>query len=187
MREDEGPEEHLQLRCYPDPVLAQRCGRVDDFDMLGRLLHPMAEVMQHHDGVGLAAPQVGIPLRFFIFALPGDAPELVANPEIVEEGGPVLLAEACLSVPGLSFEVPRPAKLVVSAQDVRGRSALYDLDGYRAQIFSHEVDHLDGRLLYERLHGAERRRAEKALRDGFGPPSKGEEPTGLRGASEREG
>ncbi len=148
---------------------------VDDFGAdLQTLIDDMIETMYAAPGVGLAAPQVGVPLRLFV-ADPssGEASgELIilANAEVVEQEGTQVEEEGCLSLPGFTARVTRPTRLVVRGMDRDGSPVQFEGEGLRARVFQHELDHLDGSLFVNRLHGIKRdlivRRVRKLQRAG---------------------
>ena len=139
-----------------------------------RLVDDMIAPMYAAPGVGLAAPQVGAPLRLFVvdISLGRDPSGLLVliNPEIVERDGMQLEEEGCLSVPGFEATVVRPARVVVKGLDRRGTEQIYDGTGLLARAFQHEMDHLDGTLFVDRLRGLKRdlivRRIRKLARAG---------------------
>jgi len=118
----------------------------------------MLETMRRANGVGLAAPQVGIRQRFFVAELPADEEEdlpaetyIVFNPEIVKSSGEQVGTEGCLSIPGYVGEVARAAEITVKGIDETGRPVRHKAEGYLARVFQHEIDHLDGVLYTDRL------------------------------------
>lgn len=125
-----------------------------------RLIDDMIETMYGAPGVGLAAPQVGVPLRIFVVDLSvgRERDELitVVNPEFVERDGMQLEEEGCLSVPGFNATVVRPAKAVVKGLDRHGEPFEKEGTGLLARAFQHEMDHLDGTLFVDRLRGIKR-------------------------------
>jgi peptide deformylase len=134
---------------------------VTTFDAeLHRLIDDMVETMYAAPGVGLAAPQVGVPLRVCVIDLSvgkagGDLITLV-NPEFVEREGMQLEDEGCLSLPGFNATVPRPSRAVVRALDRDGRPRTVEGTGLLARALQHELDHLDGTLFLDRLRGIKR-------------------------------
>lgn len=122
------------------------------------LAEQMLETMHNANGVGLAAPQVGIPQRFFVAELPEDEENhlpretyVLFNPEIVKSSGEQIGYEGCLSIPGYVGEVARAEKVAVKGLDERGHPVRYKAEGYLARVFQHEIDHLDGVLYTDRL------------------------------------
>ena len=128
-----------------------------------RLADDMLETMYDAPGVGLAAPQVGVQKRLFVYDW-GDGPGVLINPEIRESDGEWTFEEGCLSVPGLSWEIIRPKTIHVVGIDLDGNAVDFDLDEYEARVFQHELDHLEGVLLLEHLEEDARREALKILR-----------------------
>jgi peptide deformylase len=146
---------------YGDPVLQSPAAPVQQFDDdLARLLDDMTETMYAAPGIGLAGPQIGVPLRVAVIDISGgkrggEVIELV-NPEFVERDGMQLEEEGCLSLPGFTATVARPAHVVVRYQDRRGAVHTRSGDGLLARAFQHEIDHLDGELFVGRLRGLKR-------------------------------
>lgn len=153
------------IRIYGDPVLRQRANEVSDIDAaLARLADDMITTMYEAPGLGLAAPQVGVQKRLFVYDV-GDGPKAMVNPEIVESSGEWVYEEGCLSVPGLSWEIVRPAAVHVRGYDLDGNELSIEADELAGRMFQHELDHLDGVLLVERLDEDQRKAARKALRE----------------------
>jgi peptide deformylase len=156
----------------PLHVTAQPVTRFDD--ELQRLIDDMVQTMYGAPGIGLAATQVGVPLRIFVVDLSvgRDPSQLIVmvNPEFVEREGTQLEEEGCLSVPGFNATVLRPARAVVSGLDRHGNPQTLEGSGLLARAFQHEVDHLDGRVFIDRLRGIKRdvivRKIQKLQRSG---------------------
>jgi len=132
----------------PDPVLREKAKPVTKFNAnLHKLLDDMAETMYDANGVGLAAPQIGILKRVIVIDV-GDEHGLIemVNPEIVEREGEQIGPEGCLSIPGLNGIVRRAQRVVVKGQDRSGNPFTVEAEGYLARAFQHEVDHLNGVL-----------------------------------------
>jgi peptide deformylase len=125
-----------------------------------RLINDMIETMYAAPGIGLAAPQIGVPLRIFVIdlSLGRDASALfeMINPEFVEQDGIQLEDEGCLSVPGFNATVARPSRAVVRGLDRTGREHQREGSGLLARALQHEMDHLDGTLFVDRLRGIKR-------------------------------
>lgn len=129
-----------------DETLRKTSKRMEKFDLrLWLLLRDMKETMNKADGVGLAAPQVGILRRVVVIDV-GDGPIELVNPEIIEAEGEQAGAEGCLSIPGRTGYVVRPNKVKVKAQDRNGKPFEIEGEGLLARALCHEIDHLDGRL-----------------------------------------
>src|SRR6478735_12606464 len=154
------------LRLFGDPVLKQRARDVDDIDAdVVTLVHGMYDTMDLEEGVGLAAPQVGVRKRLFTFDLhEGEGPGVVINPEIVERDGEVLSEEGCLSVPGYRFEVVRSERVTMRGLDLDGNELVLAGDDLLARMIQHEIDHLDGVLLLDRVEPDVRREALRDMR-----------------------
>jgi peptide deformylase len=152
------------IRLYGDPVLRQRAAEVDELDAsLKQLSEDMILTMHEAPGVGLAAPQVGVQKRIFVYDV-GEGPRTVVNPVLAEARGEWTFDEGCLSVPGLSWPIVRPKEVHLTGYDLDGNEISIDADEYLARVFQHEVDHLDGVLLVERLDVDQRKEAKRILR-----------------------
>ena len=140
-----------EIREKGDEILYKKCKAVVKFDeKLHILLDDMYETMQSRDGVGLAAPQVGILKRAVVIDV-GDGKIELINPEIVEESGEQTGSEGCLSVPGVIGEVTRPNVVTVKAQDRDGKWFKITGKELLARAFCHEIEHLDGKLFLDRV------------------------------------
>ncbi len=145
-------------------MLKQATKDVEEIDgSVAKLVEDMLETMYAAPGVGLAANQVGVQRRLFVYDI-GDGPEVVVNPRITETSGEWAFEEGCLSVPGLSWTIVRPNKVHLVGLDLDGSELSIDAEEYQGRVFQHEVDHLDGTLLIERLDEDQRRQALQALR-----------------------
>ena len=156
-----------QIRQWGDPVLRLKAHEVTAFDDdLARLAGRMAELMGDASGVGLAATQVGILRRLFVFQNgDDDEPVAVVNPVIVEAGGEQEPNdEGCLSLQGVLVPVERPTTVTLEGKDVTGAPLRLELTGLGARVVQHEIDHLDGVLIIDRTDRESRRGALKALR-----------------------
>lgn len=147
-----------------DEVLREKCTKVTEFDdALHILLEAMYETLDGADGVGLAAPQVGVDKRFFIVSLPDGTKREFINPEIIGtsvETNPY--EEGCLSVPGVYHDVVRPSKVIVKAQDANGVEFTLKASGLMARVIQHENDHLDGVLFIDHLNEDEKKKVIRA-------------------------
>ncbi len=159
----------MPVRVWPDPVLSRKAEFVDVVDdEVRRLLADMAETMYRSDGIGLAAPQVGVSRRLVTIDVPGYEGEpgsgliYAVNPRVVAREGTCMMTEGCLSFPGLEIDVKRADRVRVEYLDQHGAVQVVDAEGVLAVCFQHETDHLDGIVFTERL-GPVRRRL--ALRD----------------------
>lgn len=142
----------LPIRSLPDPVLRQKSKRVRNVDSsLRSLAENMLETMRHVSGVGLAAPQVGVPLRLIVVEVPEEEPVVLVNPQIVRKKGEEGMLEGCLSIPGYRGEVKRATSVTVKGLSLEGREVRLKGEGLLAQAFQHEVDHLNGVLYIDLL------------------------------------
>lgn len=155
----------LEVRKFGDPVLKSRATPVKEFDEnLARLAEDMLQTMRDHEGVGLAANQVGRLKRMLVAAVE-DEEFAIVNPVIESsseesEAGP----EGCLSIPGISVEVERPTAITLTGQNLAGEPMKLELEGLLARVFQHEIDHLDGVLILDRTDRASRKEAMRELR-----------------------
>jgi peptide deformylase len=134
----------------PHPVLRQTATDVSEVSAkINKLIDDMIRKMQMANGVGLAAPQVGVGKRVIIISPEGMRPTPLINPVIVESSGSVIGQEGCLSIPGLYGDVERPQRIVVEAYDRKGKAIAFEMEGMPARIVLHEVDHLDGKLFID--------------------------------------
>jgi peptide deformylase len=144
--------------------LNQVATEVDNIDgRVAALAASMIETMYEAPGVGLAANQIGVQKRLFVYDK-GDGPVVVVNPVIVESQGEWTYEEGCLSVPGMSWEITRANAIHLTGFDLDGNEIDIQTDEFEGRIFQHEMDHLDGVLLIERLDAVQRREAKKLLR-----------------------
>jgi peptide deformylase len=165
----------LDVVKYGDPVLTRRAEEVTEFDeKLARLVDDMFETMYGARGVGLAAPQVGLLKRLFVMDCGNGKKKeqkiALVNPMIEIEEGEQVGDEGCLSFPGIYFQVTRPQRVVVRAQDINGSTFKLDVLDMEARCVSHETDHLDGDLFIEYLSPLKRdllkRKIKKRIKQG---------------------
>lgn len=140
----------LEIRKIGDPILKLKAKKVEKIDdSIKKLINDMIETMKFSNGVGLAAPQVGISLRIIVVDYE-EKPIAFINPEILEEEGENIDYEGCLSVPGIEVPVKRAEKIVFKAQDINGKVKRYKANGLLARIIQHEIDHLEGILIIDK-------------------------------------
>lgn len=156
-----------EIRVFGDPVLRKVAEDVSDIDgKLARLADDMLTTMYDEPGLGLAAPQIGVPKRFFVYDV-GEGPQTLINPVITEARGEWYYEEGCLSVPGLSWEIVRPKEVHITGYDLDGNEVSIEADELLSRLFQHELDHLDGVLLIDRLDDKTRKAAMRTLREQF--------------------
>jgi peptide deformylase len=154
----------LTIRQYGDPVLKTRTSDVEEIDgSVVSLVDSMIETMYDAPGSGLAANQVGVQRRIFVYDA-GEGARVVINPRLVESDGEWAYDEGCLSIPGLSWEIVRPNAVHLVGLDLEGNEISMEAEELEGRIFQHELDHLDGILLVERLNEDQRKDAMKILR-----------------------
>ena len=156
----------LKIRQFGDPVLRERAHELEKVtDVHMRLIADMLDTMRSVEGVGLAGNQVGVVERIFVWQVE-DRHGAVINPRITTRSSTTDTApEGCLSMPGLTYEVERPAEVTIEGLDESGEPIEIAADGLLARVFQHETDHLDGILFIDRLPDETRREALATLRD----------------------
>lgn len=155
----------MPMRIFGDPILREPCRDVGRFDAsVAKLGRDLLDAMAHYSGVGVAANQVGISLRVFVFDDEG-TPRWLVNAEIADLEGEETIDEGCLSVPGLYFPTTRATRLHVKGADLEGKPAEFIAEGFLARIMQHETDHLKGLLYLDRLDDETRREAMRQIRE----------------------
>lgn len=156
----------MEIRLFGDPVLRSKAAAITEIDgSVARLCNNMFSTMYAARGIGLAAPQVGVRKRLFVYDEPASCGRgVVLNPVITGSDGTWLFEEGCLSVPGYSWEIERPRRVALSGVDLDGNEVTVEADDLFARLIQHEIDHLDGVLLTERLEPERRRAALGELR-----------------------
>ncbi|WP_142414463.1 peptide deformylase [Hathewaya massiliensis] len=140
------------LRFNGDEILRKKCKEVKEIDNRTlQLIEDMKETMYKENGVGLAAPQVGILKRVIVIDI-GEGPIVAINPEIVEMSGSNIDLEGCLSVPGAQGKVERPDYVRVEALNEKGEEVIYEGRDFLARAFCHEIDHLNGVLFIDKMN-----------------------------------
>lgn len=149
-----------QIRLLGDPVLREPCRAVEDIDdEIQQLIDDLMDTMYDAEGIGLAAPQIGVSQRVFVYDVSeeGHPPGVLVNPQIVESAGTVRESEGCLSIPDLTEIVERSVSVVAEGLDREGRLVRLEADGLLSRCFQHESDHLDGILFFDRISPLKRR------------------------------
>jgi peptide deformylase len=180
----------LEVLKFPDPRLRRRSEPIEKItDELRQLAADLLETMYDEPGIGLAAPQVGMPIRLVVLDTEWTeeeaerSPLVLVNPEIVEREGRITWNEGCLSVPDFTADVERAERVVLRALDLDGAEIREEASGLRAVCFQHELDHLDGMLFIDRISRLKRdlyvQKRKKALREEGGAwTAAGERPPG---------
>lgn len=157
------------IRIVGDPVLREVAEEVSDIDgRVVKLTEDMFETMYAAPGIGLAAPQIGVGKRLFVYDLEPDHrgdPHVLVNPRIVETDGEWTYEEGCLSIPGMSFEIVRPKLIHLVGTDLDGNEVSIEADELLSRMFQHELDHLDGVLMTERMDPDTRKVALRRIRE----------------------
>ncbi len=149
----------LPIRMIPDPVLKQKSKRVRTIDgSIRKLLDNMLETMHAAPGVGLAAPQIGVPLRVIVIGMPEEEDMVLVNPQIVRRRGERLVNEGCLSIPGYVGEIKRAESITVKGRDQTGKEIRIKANELLAQVLEHEIDHLNGVLYIDHLENMDKLR-----------------------------
>ncbi|MHA2620165.1 MAG: peptide deformylase [bacterium JZ-2024 1] len=139
------------IRTFDDPVLRQRARKVTRItDEIRELVRDMQETMEAHAGVGLAATQVGVLLRVFVWKVSDEEHGALINPSLVPMGGKSVDTEGCLSLPGIIASVARSERVIARGMDLSGRKIEIPATGLLARVFQHEFDHLEGILITDR-------------------------------------
>lgn len=152
------------IRTFGDPVLNSVADQVENIDgKIVRLTQAMLQAMYQAPGLGLAAPQIGVQKQIFVYDIDGQ-PTTLINPRIVESSGEWVYDEGCLSIPGLYVEMLRPKQVLLEAIDLSGNTIQIEADELLARLFQHELDHLNGVLMFERMTPDQREEALKAYK-----------------------
>ena len=149
----------IPIRVLPDPILRQRSKRVRNIDgSIQKLIGDMIETMHAVGGVGLAAPQVGVPLRVIVIGIPGEEDITLINPEVVRRTGERLVDEGCLSIPGYIGQIKRAVSVRVKGRAPTGKEMRIKADELLAEVLEHEIDHLNGVLYIDYLDSMDKLR-----------------------------
>ena len=160
----------LNVHRYGDPVLRRHANPVDAVTPeIRRLAGDMIDTMYDEVGIGLAAPQVGVPVRLMVVGdEEGRGAQVLVNPAITAQGGTVTAEEGCLSLPGIFAQVTRSEWVTLEAQSLEGTPITITARGLRSRVFQHEIDHLDGVLFIDRLEPVLRDRIKRRIKkEGF--------------------
>ena len=168
----------LGIILHPDPILKKRCAAVKQFGPeIKALAEQMFELMREGNGVGLAAPQVGVPIRMFVTnpTAQAGADLICVNPRFVELDGAEEKEEGCLSLPGVTVTMRRATRVVMEALDADGQPFCKTVNELAARVWQHEMDHLDGRLITDNMSATDEivnRRAIKELKTKYAASSR---------------
>lgn len=159
----------LDVRLYGDPILRRKAMHVQEVTPeLRRLISDMVETMFHQVGIGLAAPQVGIPYRLLVMDDGKGGARALVNPVITQRSGSVVDEEGCLSLPGIYADVERSKSVTIEATDEDEQPVNIEATGMQARVIQHEMDHLDGILFIDHLSPVARDRIkQKIQKHGF--------------------
>ncbi len=148
------------IRTFGDPVLKTKAAAVTEIDgKIARLVDDMFDTLYDSDsGIGLAAPQVGVQKQIFVWEI-DEQPMVIINPEIVESRGEWVYDEGCLSIPGLYVEMLRPDEVLMRGLDLDGNTIEIEANELAGRLFQHELDHLNGVLMFDRMSAEQRKEA----------------------------
>ena len=139
------------IRIYPDPILRRKAIPIKNIGgQVKKIADRMAEAMYANKGIGLAAPQIGIPSQIIAVDL-GEGLDILINPEIIEGEGESILEEGCLSLPNIEVQVKRKDKIFIRAWDLDGERVILELNGFPGRVYQHEIDHLKGVLIIHHI------------------------------------
>jgi len=161
----------MKLVYYPDPRLRETAKKVGKADAALREAVPlMFEIMYKARGIGLAGPQVGLGKRIVVANLEADpelkeAEQVFIDPEIVDRAGEIREDEGCLSLPGMAAQIKRSEKLTVRYKDLEGVEITREVEGLEAKLFQHEIDHLDGILIVDKMGPADKKQWAALLKE----------------------
>jgi len=155
------------LRIYPDPILRDKALLIEDFDSdrLHYVVQLMANVIKEREAVGIAAPQLGILEQIVLANVEKESVSLI-NPNIIDQRGNDTLEEGCLSIPGVEIEITRPNFVVVEGFDEQGQKKVIETTNLLAIVIQHEIDHLHGILIIDKLNPVDRVRFDISWRRG---------------------
>jgi len=154
---------------YGDPILRKKCNKVIEFKGLNKLIDDMFDTMYEENGIGLAANQVGVDLNLFIIDISdiedeGESIHIFINGEIINSSGESWFEEGCLSIPDVRLEVKRPEKITFKYQDIDGNIHTDEIEGLLARAVQHEVDHLNGVFIIDRVPKTSKFTIDKELK-----------------------
>ena len=159
----------MEVVHYGDPILRKKCKPVEDFKKLSGLIDDMFDTMYEENGIGLAANQVGVDLNLFIIDISdieeeGESIHVFINGEIIESSGESWFEEGCLSIPDVRLDVKRPETITFKYQDESGHEYTKEISGLLARAIQHEVDHLNGVFIVDRVTSTTKMSVDKTLK-----------------------
>lgn len=161
----------LEIVTFPDPALSKKARKVGDIDgEVKKLMDDMLETMYSAPGVGLAAPQIGVDKSVIVIDIGSESdrsPIFLADPEILESEGEIIFEEGCLSLPEFRTEVNRNASVLVRGINEKGEGVTHDVEGFLAVVFQHEIDHLNGILLVDKVSRLKRDIYKRKVKKGI--------------------
>ena len=159
----------MEVVHYGDPILRKKCSPVTDLEKIEALINNMFDTMYEENGLGLAANQVGVDLNLFIIDISSveddEKTHVFINGEIVGSSGESWFEEGCLSIPDVRLNIKRPDTIQFKFQDVLGKEHLEEFDGLMARAIQHEVDHLNGIFIVDRVSQTSKMSVDKSLKD----------------------
>tara|TARA_B110000014_G_scaffold177286_1_gene126984 strand:- start:46 stop:585 length:540 start_codon:yes stop_codon:yes gene_type:complete len=159
----------MEVVHYGDPILRKKCSPVTDLEKIEALINNMFDTMYEENGLGLAANQVGVDLNLFIIDISSfeddEKTHVFINGEIVGSSGESWFEEGCLSIPDVRLNIKRPYTIQFKFQDVSGKEHLEEFDGLMARAIQHEVDHLNGIFIVDRVSQTSKMSVDKSLKD----------------------
>ena len=159
----------MEVVHYGDPILRKKCSPVTDLEKIEALINNMFDTMYEENGLGLAANQVGVDLNLFIIDISSfeddEKTHVFINGEIVGSSGESWFEEGCLSIPDVRLNIKRPYTIQFNFQDVLGKEHLEEFDGLMARAIQHEVDHLNGIFIVDRVSQTTKMSVDKSLKD----------------------
>ncbi len=169
MKELEKEMSVLQIITYGNPTLTKKAEEIKKIDkIIVELAQDMVKTMHAAPGLGLAAPQVNVSKRLITIdtSLGEDSQSLIilANPELINQEGEVILEEGCLSVPDIQEKVARPFRVVVKGMDLDGQEKIIEAEGLPARVICHEIDHINGKLFFDRISPLKKNLIKKKLK-----------------------
>lgn len=145
-----------KIKLIGDSILRKKTTDINKFDdNLKAIIDEMIDTMHKEDGIGLAAPQVGLDKSFLVVDISNidenEKPQSFINPQIISTSGEAIYEEGCLSIPGVREEVIRPEEIILKYQDVNGKQYTETFSGWKSRVLQHEIDHLNGILFVDRI------------------------------------